>query len=89
MFAKKNPLKFKFKNANVDYSIFFNGITVSTNGFKHCLSSTPVTSHLLILSTQWYLIESDGKDVESPANDVLNCEFDVVIVASRAVIFLV
>ena len=42
--------------------------------------------HPLILST--IVFDSDGKDVESPANDVLKCEFDVVIVASRAVILI-
>ena len=35
------------------------------------------------------VFDSDGKDVESHANDVLKDEFDVVIVVSRAVIFLV
>ena len=62
--AKQNLLEFKFKSANV-----------SNNRFNYGLSSTPVP--LFTYSKHTMVFDCDGKDGESPANDVLKCEFDV------------
>ena len=77
-FDKGNESEFNFENEkeNVPCGACFDAIIVFSNGFDYSVLSLPAPSSTH-LSQQARIFDCDATEVESPANNVLKCDFNV------------